>query len=69
MHSLRHTFAVRALETCPGEPKRIARHQVALSTYLGHAHVESTYWYLSATPELLAAIAVACEAFVSRGGP
>jgi integrase/recombinase XerD len=69
IHSLRHTFAVRALETCPGEPKRIARHQVALSTYLGHAHVESTYWYLSATPELLSAIAVECEAYVTRGGP
>jgi len=25
-----------------------------LSTYLGHAHVTDTYWYLSAIPELLA---------------
>jgi integrase/recombinase XerD len=24
-----------------------------LSTYLGHAHPADTYWYLSATPELL----------------
>jgi integrase len=24
-----------------------------LSTYLGHAHVTDTYWYLTATPELL----------------
>ena len=26
----------------------------ALSTYLGHREPASTYWYLSATPELLA---------------
>jgi integrase/recombinase XerD len=25
-----------------------------LSTYLGHTHPSSTYWYLSAVPELLA---------------
>ena len=25
-----------------------------LSTYLGHRHPGSTYWYLSAAPELLA---------------
>jgi integrase len=24
-----------------------------LATYLGHAHVTDTYWYLTATPELL----------------
>ena len=28
-----------------------------LSTYLGHVNPSSTYWYLSATPELLAAAA------------
>ena len=26
-----------------------------LSTYLGHAHVTDTYWYLTGTPELLRA--------------
>jgi integrase/recombinase XerD len=25
----------------------------ALSTYLGHVHPASTYWYLQACPELL----------------
>jgi hypothetical protein len=25
-----------------------------LSTYLGHVHVNDTYWYLEAVPELLA---------------
>jgi integrase/recombinase XerD len=67
IHSLRHTFAVRALETCPQGLLRIARHQVALMTYLGHSHVESTYWYQQSTPELLRGIARACETMVAGG--
>jgi hypothetical protein len=45
IHSLRHSFAVRALETCPDGRDRIAKHMVALSTYLGHSKVADTYWY------------------------
>jgi hypothetical protein len=37
---------------------------LALSTYLGHASVKSTYWYLEATPELMTDIAAAYEVFV-----
>ena len=44
MHDLRHTFAVRSLEQCRCDPDAIARHIIALSTYLGHAHVTDTYW-------------------------
>jgi integrase len=64
---LRHTFAVRGLETCPDSRDQVGRHMVALMTYLGHAKVESTYWYLESTPELMADIARCAEAFV-RGG-
>jgi hypothetical protein len=39
---------------------------VALSTYLGHAHLESTYWYLEATPALLTRIAAEHEDFHAR---
>jgi len=63
-HSLRHTFAVRALQTCPDGRDAIAEHMVALSTYLGHSNVASTYWYLEAVPELLADIAERCERFM-----
>jgi len=31
----------------------VERHLPTLATYLGHVHVTDTYWYLSATPELL----------------
>jgi hypothetical protein len=36
---------------------------LALTTYMGHARVESTYWYLSRTPQLMDDIAEACETF------
>lgn len=61
LHCLRHTFAVRALEDSGST--MIAEHQLALSTYLGHATVASTYWYLEATPQLLTTVAKRCEQF------
>jgi integrase/recombinase XerD len=67
IHSLRHTFSVRALETCPPCRDQIGEHLLALSTYLGHAHVADTYWYLEATPQLLADIAKTWESFTQGG--
>jgi integrase/recombinase XerD len=68
-HSLRHTFAVRALQTCPDGRDAITRHMIALSTYLGHVNVANTYWYLEAVPELMNDIAEKCERFVMGGQP
>jgi integrase/recombinase XerD len=31
----------------------VERHLPQLATYLGHSHITDTYWYLTATPELL----------------
>ncbi len=62
IHDLRHRFAVRALERARGDRHRIAEQVLALSTYLGHAHVSDTYWYLHATPHLMRNIADACAA-------
>lgn len=69
LHALRHTFAVRALETCPDGRDRITQHMLALSTYLGHSKVADTYWYLEATPELMGQIAERCESFVTGEKP
>jgi hypothetical protein len=33
----------------------VERRLPVLSTYLGHAQVTDTYWYLSCTPQLIAA--------------
>lgn len=66
-HSLRHTFAVRALETCPDSRDAITKHMLALATYLGHSSVAETYWYLEAVPELMRDIAERAEHFVMGG--
>ncbi len=68
-HSLRHTFAVKALLACPDGRDAITQHMLALSTYLGHAKVADTYWYLEAVPELMTDIADRCERFVMGGRP
>ena len=68
-HSLRHTFAVRALQTCPDGRDHITQHMLMLSTYLGHSHAALTYWYLEAVPELMRNIAERCEAHVAGGRP
>lgn len=67
LHDARHTFAVRALEACRGGGAEIARHILALSTYLGHAHPSDTFWYLHATPKLMQGIACAGEHFFEGG--
>jgi integrase len=67
VHSLRHTFAVRALESCPDGRDHITQHMLSLSTYLGHSSVAHTYWYLEATPELMRSISERCERFVAGG--
>ncbi len=68
IHDLRHSFAVRSLEQCQHGGVAVARHLVALSTYLGHAHATSTYWYLQATPVLMEQIADVSEALHQNRG-
>lgn len=68
IHDLRHTFAVRALESCPEGRAAINKHTLALSTYLGHTSVKHTYWYLHVTPQLMTQIADACETWLVGGG-
>lgn len=53
LHDFRHGFAVRTLLNWYRTGVDVERHLPELSTYLGHVHVTDTYWYLSATPELL----------------
>jgi integrase len=67
LHDLRHTFAVRVLESSPAGREQIGKHMLALATYLGHVNIDATYWYLETTPELLRDIAAAGESFLCRG--
>lgn len=61
LHDLRHTFAVRTLLGWYRTGQNVQAKIPSLSTYLGHREPASTYWYLSAAPELLALAAVRQE--------
>jgi integrase/recombinase XerD len=54
IHDLRHRFAVSTMLNWYRAGVDVEQRLPVLSTYLGHAHVTDTYWYLSAIPELLA---------------
>jgi integrase/recombinase XerD len=53
IHSFRHSFAVTTLIRWYRDGDDVAARMPLLSTYLGHVDSAATYWYLSATPELL----------------
>jgi integrase len=55
LHDFRHRFAVETMLRWYRKGEDPKRHLPTLSTYLGHGHVTDTYWYLTSTPELLAA--------------
>jgi integrase/recombinase XerD len=56
LHDFRHRFAVQTLLNWQRNGDDIKRRLPILSTYLGHGHVTDTYWYLTGTPELMAAV-------------
>lgn len=53
IHDLRHAFAVKTLCDWYRSGADAERRLWWLSTYLGHVSPTTTYWYLTATPELL----------------
>ena len=61
LHDFRHRFAVETLLRWYRNGEDPKRRLPILSTYLGHAHVTDTYWYLTGTPELLGAAAKRLE--------
>ena len=65
IHDLRHTFVVHRIVLWQAQGVDIDQAMLSLSTYVGHAMVTNTYWYLSAVPELMA---LAAERFASFAG-
>jgi len=61
LHDLRHSFAIRTLITWYQNGVDVEQRIQVLSTYLGHKNVNNTYWYLSATPELLQMVSTRIE--------
>jgi integrase len=53
LHDLRHGFAVNTILDAYRDDGDPGARLAILSTYLGHINPAHTYWYLSASPELL----------------
>jgi integrase len=69
VHDLRHSFAVGCLLQWYREGADVQSRLPWLSAYLGHKDPRSTYWYLSAAPELLACAARLLEASGQETAP
>jgi site-specific recombinase XerC len=65
IHDLRHTFAVRRVQLWHEENVPIEQAMFWLCTYLGHAKISDTYWYLTGVPELMAIAGQHFEQFVN----
>jgi integrase len=68
LHDLRHTFAVRRMMLWHAEGTDLDQMMLALSTYMGHAEIFYTYWYLTAVPELMAVAGARFERFADIAG-
>lgn len=54
MHDLRHSFIVGAVLDGYHRGEDVQARLAAISTYAGHVDPKATYWYLTASPELMA---------------
>lgn len=57
LHDMRHTFAVNTLIDAHRDGVDVDARIAVLATYLGHVDPTNTYWYLTASPELMAIVA------------
>jgi integrase len=68
LHSFRHTFVVTRLRRWHDEGIDVRTRLAHLSTYLGHVDFRETFWYVTATPELLVGATSGFAAPHSAGG-
>ncbi|MGI8809222.1 MAG: tyrosine-type recombinase/integrase [Acidimicrobiales bacterium] len=66
MHDFRHTLAVDALVDALRRGLDVDARLAVLSTFLGHADAFSTYWYLTASPELMSVVSDRVAAAMKR---
>jgi integrase len=64
IHDLRHTFICRRVRLWHEQGADIDHAMLALATYVGHAKVSDTYWYLTGVPDLMAVAGRNFEGFV-----
>jgi integrase len=68
IHDLRHTFICRRVQLWHEHGADIDNAMAALSTYVGHAKVSDTYWYLTGVPDLMAVTGKRFELFAAAVG-
>jgi len=68
IHDLRHTFICRRVQLWNEHGADIGNAMAALSTYVGHAKVSDTYWYLTGVPDLMAIAGQRFELFAATIG-
>jgi len=70
LFDLRHTFAVKTILKWHAGGEDVGSMLPVLATYMGHAHIGQTYWYLTGAPELMEMAAAAFGALGACGeGP
>jgi len=67
LHSLRHTFTVRRMVEWQRAGVSLKEVLPTLSVYLGHVQPAHTYWYMTATPELLSLAAASFQHYAGQG--
>jgi len=68
IHGLRHSYAVNMLAGWYRDGADVPARLPWLSTIMGHSGPASTYWYVSASPELMALAAQRLQAHIDRAG-
>jgi integrase/recombinase XerD len=68
IHALRHSFTVGRMVEWHRAGLPVKELLPRLSVYLGHVQPAHTYWYLTATPELLSLAADIFQQFAGQGG-
>lgn len=67
LHDLRHTMAVRRVQLWHEAGMPVDHAMFWLCTYLGHAKISDTYWYLTGIPELMEIVGTKFERFALTG--
>jgi integrase len=68
LSALRHSFAVERMRLWYHEGVDVQARLPHLSVYMGHVRPQESYWYLSATPELLTLAAERFRFYATEGG-
>lgn len=69
LHDFRHSFAVNSLVDAHRQGVDVDARIAVLATYLGHVDPANTYWYLTASPELMALVTERMTAHHHRNRP